>query len=210
MLLARSNPTWVASALNRIGVSASGEVIEMYKKHYWNVDLLDSTEMKSLLSLRVDLTYFKDAHQMEAYLKHFKGDPRMMVANMPIPTLATMMNMMRMGFMPGHVEVTRIASTARTAATVRTLESVMRGGPYDHERGHSYANIAMIMNNMIESIGSPEEELQHQMSVLLRTDDASPPDIHQLTGGHHTVDVQPIVVNQEPEVVHAEPEPEPE
>ncbi len=199
MLISRSNPTWVVSALSKAGIPSTVEVIHLYKKHFWDIDLLDSTELKALLQLRISVEFSSDIHQLDAMFRGSRSDPRLAAAEMPIASLATMLNMMRMGFMPSHVEVTRLAATTRTAAAVRTLESVMRGGPYDAERGQGYANIAMIMTNMIESIGSPEEELQYQMSMLLRTDDAPPPNIHQLTGGQHTVDVQPIPVSAEEE-----------
>jgi len=193
LILSGSEPGWICAVLKKKGFSASPEAAKFYKHFYWNIDLVDSTELKAILALRAatDESSDRDVKVLSPVLsKAYYTDPRRMAAYMPISPLSGLMNTMRMGILPTNNELAKIASAARVAATIRTLEAAMNGDP---ERGRDYAIIASSMNQMMDTIGVPDEDLKEGLTnLVLQTEDAPVPHIHQLSSGQHTVDLQPI------------------
>lgn len=193
LILSGSEPGWICAVLKKKGLSASPEAIRLYRHFYWNIDLVDSTELKAILSLRMtsDESSDRDVKVLSPALgKAQYTDPRRMAAYMPISPLSGLMNTMRMGILPTSTELAKIAAAARVAATVRTLEAAMNG---DAEKGRDFAIIATAMNQMLDTIGAPDEDLKEGLSnLILHTEDSPVPHIHQLSSGQHTVDLQPI------------------
>jgi hypothetical protein len=179
--------------VKRKGWPCTPEAVELYQRFYWNIELVDSTELKAIIQLRVapqPTTDPDESAQGSALLKAHYSDPRRVAAGISISPLAGIMNQMRMGLMPSNVELAKLASAARVAATIKVLESLYGNSA---ERGRDYALIAKVMSEMLESVGSPEEELQENLkSLTLHTESAPVIHINQLSAGQHTVDIQPI------------------
>lgn len=126
-------------------------------------------------------------------------DRRKLAMEMPLAPLAMLMQEMRSGYMPSHVELSTLLHMGRTLAVARTNGSLM----FDNrpERARDYALTAKMMHEMIEVIGDPESDLHESLKILaLKTQSGPVPSIHQLTEGRHTVDLQPT---EEPEEVDA-------
>lgn len=194
-LICRSLPVWIAAVLTRkMGVPSTPESVDIYKHLFFNVDLVDSHELKTIIRKRVEVVDVYDSHQQTLKTIAWKtgfSDPRRVSAEMAITPLAGMMNEMRLGLMPTNVELAKVASAARLVATVGCLEGLMRGERPD--RCRDLAHTAKLMHEMLETVGDPESELQASLQALALQTEAEPiPSIHQLTAGHHTVDVQPI------------------
>lgn len=209
MLLGHATPTWIASALRRTGVKATAESVKLFKYYYWNTDLVDTTELKVLLLVRGASEIQEEGRnplETSAYqaltIKAGRTDPRLLAVESQLPAMTTMMNMLRMGFMPSNVELSRIASATRIAANVQAFSSSLRGAFGDSERSRDYAQVVKTMTEVLDAVGSPEEDLTHQLTTLLQTDKSEMPTIKQL-GGSYTVDVQPTAA---PEVIDVESE----
>lgn len=191
-LLAFSTDAFIAAACRKNGYACNAATIERYRHFYFNVDLVDSLEMKALIEMRTmsDSTNDPDEKMANVALsKAHYSDPRRIAAKMSISPLAGLLNQMRMGFMPSSVELSRIASAARTTATIRTLEELMTGLP---ERAQGFALTAKLMTEILESVGDAEEELYDELRTLaLETEKSEVPHIKELSAGHHTLDVQP-------------------
>jgi len=197
MIFSGSTAPWAASALQRAGFPATSEAVDHFRFYYCNIGLVDSTEMRALIRLRVSHPADSDdpelTAQSAALVKAQYMDARLAAVEMPISPLANLLNMMRMGYMPSNVELSKIASATRTAASIRAYESAIRGGPRDHERSRDYALVAKSMTEMLAAVGSPEEDFQKELSsIMLRRDEAEIPYIHQLSSGRHTVEMQPV------------------
>lgn len=202
-LICRSTMAWIAAVLTRkLGVRSTPESVSIYKHYFFNTDLVDSHELKTILRKRVELIDVYDSHQQILKTIGWKtgySDPRRISAEMAITPLAGMMNEMRMGLMPTNIELSKVASAARLAATVGCLEGLMRGERPD--RCRDLAQTAKLMHEMLETVGDPESELQSSLQALTLQTEAEPiPPIRQLTGGNHTVDVQPIEEREESDV----------
>ena len=202
-LICRSLPAWIAAVLSRkMGIPATQESIDIYKHFFFNVDLVDSHELKTIIRKRVEMVDVYDPHQSVLKTLAWKtgfSDPRRVSAEMSIAPLAGMMNEVRLGLMPTNVELSKVATTTRLVATVGCLEGLMRGERPD--RCRDLAQTAKLMHEMLETIGDPESDLQESLRALALQTEAEPiPSIHQLSAGHHTVDVQPINEHEEADV----------
>ncbi len=201
--ICRSITVWIAAVLNRkMGISSTTEAVEIYRHFFFNVDLVDSHELKTLLRKRVSQVDVYDPHQQVLKTIAWKtgySDPRRVSAEMSITPLAGMMNEVRLGMLPTNVELSKVATTARLVATVGCLEGLMRGERPD--RCRDLAQTAKLMHEILETIGDPESDLQADLQALALQTEAEPIiPIHQLTAGHHTVDVQPINEHEEADV----------
>lgn len=194
-LICRSPAVWISAVLTRkMGVPSTSAAIEIYKHFFFNVDLVDSHELKTIIRQRVELIEAYDPHQQTLRTIAWKTgytDPRRLSAEVSITPLAGMMNEVRLGLMPTNVELSKVASAARLVATMGCLEGLMRGERPD--RCRDLAQTAKLMHEILETVGDPESELQASLQSLALQTEAEPiPQIHQLTAGQHTVDIQPI------------------
>jgi hypothetical protein len=204
MLLSHAPLEAIAKTVTRYGQRCNKRTIELYSHFFWNVTLLDSTQMKTLLNWRVEkLNWAKpvgtpaepgivDNQLATAARKASYQDPRKLAAELPFSPFAALLVQMRMGVTPEHVDVAGRMSATRDMATLRALETLHFAGPGDAGRAFNYAMTAKIMNELLETVQKPDEQLREQLSAIaLRTDDRPVPSIHQLSEGRHTVDLQP-------------------
>jgi hypothetical protein len=202
LVICQAQPAWVMSSLKRMGLDATLRSVELYRTFYWNLELVDATELKAILRLRFTegnawpaTLASLEPGELSSMIRAGNSDPRVVAAEQPIPSLALMMHTVRMGLMPGNAEVGRIAALGRLMGLSQCVSSMAQSGYKDHERSRDYAMVAKIMNDIIESTGSAQEDLNNQINaLLLQTDTAEPPHIQQLTAGHHTTDLQPTEV----------------
>ena len=171
--------------------------IMFFKNAFWNVDLIDSVELRALLQRRGEALEGHTDPQVMAQHRAFKkasyNDPRRAAAEMPFSPVSTMISMMKMGFFPGKFELAKLAEGTRIGALARSYEATFRDGPEDHVKARDYANTAKMITEILENIVRPDEQLREQLSAIaLKTDDVRVPVIHELSGGAHTVDIAPL------------------
>jgi hypothetical protein len=212
MLLSHAPPEAIAKTVTRNGVPCTRTAVERYAQHFWNVGLLDSTQMKILLQWRFERISSTVSRTAEGELEVDSGlyaagkkasyqDPRRLAADLPFSPFAALLVQMRMGVMPEKIDVATRMTAVRDMATVRALETLHFATPGDANRALSYVTAAKIMQELLETVQKPDEQLREQLSAIaLRTDDRPVPSIHQLSAGRHTVDLQPTAEgNYEPE-----------
>ena len=192
-LISRLGPEWIAAMLRRQGIQASPKAVTLYKRFYFDIDHLDSASVSALIAVR---SWAEDTDDPdEKALAHSlanarRGDPRKLAARNGVSPLGGVLHQMRYGILPSTVELSQLASAARTAATIQVLDSALSG---QAERSRDFALVAKTMTEMLETVGNPEEELQASLRQLaLKTDRTVIPTVHQLTEGRHTTDLQPI------------------
>ena len=198
MLISHSHPAWICTGLRRLGMDVPPDAVTRYKHYYFNVDLVDSVEMKALMSLRSASESTTDPDEMRissAQNSLAKGDYRRLLAQASNPISANIMNTLRMGLLPSSVDVARLAEATRTAALGGGLDMAIRGLP---TQGRDYALMAKMMTEILESVGDPSNDLQEGLArLLVDTEDRDLPNIKQLSQGEYTLDIQPMDVGEE-------------
>lgn len=172
------------------------QALEVYAHYFWNINLLDSSQMRILLELRVNtladnVPEFKDK---TGVLRHaYYKDPRKVAADLPYsPTTATLAQM-RLGIRPGKSEIALRMQETRDIAWLRACEAAHTDGPGDSQKFLNYANGGRILEELLQMVVKPEDQLRDQLSAItLRTELKTVPSIHALSEGHHTTELAPI------------------
>jgi hypothetical protein len=178
------------------GVYCTAAALEMYKYYFWNINLLDSTQMRILLEMRIEslpqqVPEFKGR---ESVLKHaYYKDARKTAADLPFSPLTAMLAQVRLGVPPSRGEIALRLLDAREQSLVRASEAILQNGPNDSQNALNYANTARILGELLQMVAKPEDQMREQLqSIGLRTDTQPMKSIAQLSGGSHTVDVAPL------------------
>lgn len=191
-----TEPAYISSMLRRHhSIDVDTNVVSCFATFYFNTSFVDPTELEAIIRMRVmgEPGDPEEPGEYSAMFRSIQGDPRLLTASSPVPLIARLKNMLRFGFLPSSAEFSNVLVYGRMAAATESISCIMRAGKYDHERSRDYAATMKTMHEVLESVGSPEEQLQqHLESMILKTDTESPPSIHELTEGHHTTDLQPI------------------
>jgi hypothetical protein len=202
LTLADEPPAFISHMVQQQGARCSMAALSRYCSYYWDLSVVDSVEIRALLRMRVDhlvnrhdgeeVTPF-ERMQHNALTKASYKDPRRLVTELPITPMAGLLNRMRMGYMPTQVDLARLAHATRVVSTVRAYNEAMSGAPTSAASARDFSVVARVMTDLINEMGSPDMELQKELQQLaLQTEDSRPPIIHQLSGGNHTLDLQPI------------------
>ena len=213
LLIIKEEPVVVAHRLKSIGIDCGPLAITRYIKFYFDLTLVDQTELRALLRMRIDHLVHK-GHGVdvtsEARLQHGAlkraayNDPRRMMVEMPIVPMAGLLNQMRMGFMPSNVEVARLAEAARGAALARVLSAELTFGPDSAGEALNHAIVAEKMSALLTELGSPDSALQKELHQLaLRTQTGPVPHISELAGESVTLELSPSVDKKETENIDA-------
>jgi hypothetical protein len=197
MLITHDSPAVISYRMKSLGMACSLTAIERYRFFFFNVDLVDATELRALMRLRTD---YVDPNsddyddQIRAAMKKVGyRDPRRLVAEHPMRSMASLMNQMRMGFLPSSVEIARLSTSVRVMCMAQAAASAVVGGPRAASEVRDYVIGANGVTELLNNVGRPDSDLQKELQMLaLRTDEAAVPYIGELTEGSHTVDVQPL------------------
>jgi len=96
-----------------------------------------------------------------------------------------------LGMLPDNANFAKVLTAARYMAALRSLEAAVRNGRDDHERSQSYMSVTATANAVLESVGSPEEDLQSKLlNIQLRTEESELPLLEEITNGMHTEDIE--------------------
>lgn len=203
ILSAGGDPLWACTMLKRVNFKATPRSIDLYRHFYFNTDLVNNTELRAILGMRaVYESGSSDPDERSyrfAYNRAARSNVTSLMASAPSSPFAHVLNLMRLGMMPTGLELSRVATVARMAATVRSMESTMLG---QAEKARDFALTAKILNELMESVGDVSGDLQRSMmNLALDTDASEVPSIAQLTEGNHTVDMIPVIETEAQESV---------
>lgn len=203
MVLQRVPPQAITNFLRfQWRIPCTVDAVLDYVHCFWNVDTLDASQMRVLLQLRVDvlaesLPEFQDRKSIlkNAYYK----DARVEAADLPSSPEAALLVQSRMGFAPRDFDAGVGATTARNAAIRKALEAALRDGPGDHMKFVNYVNGARMLSEMLELVIKPGDQMHEELRALsIKNETEEVPEAHQLTGGNHTVDLEPKDSHDEP------------
>jgi len=197
MVLVNDPAVIICHRLQSLGIHIGPFDLQRYKHYFWNTSLVDSTEMRALLQIRVEDMRLEgdggeDIIRHMAMVRANYMDPRHIAANSPVPEVAAMFIQMRMGYMPDRVDMSRLANSAASAAMSRALEELNNYHPDSAQRSRDFALVARNLLEMLELIGSPDEGLRKDLVALgLKTEEmGAVKPVDAITEGQFTAEMQ--------------------
>jgi len=204
MLLTGAPPASICLGLKRAhSVDVTEDGLRRFRHYFWNIDLLDFTEMRALMFMRGMAPSKEDATSEEkqnawAYGQAFRKDPRKLAADLPYSPMSAVLAQVRMGMSPVGVQFSDILEKTRDVAAIKCFQSVMEDGRWESEKAQNYMNIARGATELLERQAAPEELLLEKFNALqMATDDRPLPNIKQLSEGRHTTDMQATALRAE-------------
>lgn len=191
LLILAAEHTDICFRLRKLGFNVLPEAIAYYAHFFMNVQLVDPTELRALISVRVeDLQLAGDGQETAIRYKAMKQamytDPRYMAANSPAAHLTSIRMQMRYGYKP-NIDFMRLLEGLRDIAAVSALETLMRGGPKAAVEARDLSMVLATVNEILADSGGGSDEMKKQLQILgLSTDNQSIPTIKELTNGDFT------------------------
>lgn len=205
MILAHAPAATIAHALTtRHRIPTHPSTVERYRCFFWNVDLLDTVEMRALLALRYERaknsTDPEIREQYEALKYSSYNDPRRIVASMPYSPISAIIAQMRMGYMPSKLDLAKVLTVARDRASLCMYEELSRQEKGSATRAMEFSTVMRIITDVLETVVKPDEQMRQELATLSLANDPSViPSIHELSAGAHTVDMGTEKVDELPE-----------
>jgi hypothetical protein len=170
--------------------------LQLYQHYFWNLELLDSSEMRVLLALRFNTADLR-VHELKSHKKlatsAYYKDPRKVAADLPYAPTTALLAQMRLGVLPGKGNLALRMGEARDMSIMRAIESVQQDGPNDNMKFLNYVNGARILEELLQLVAKPEDHMQQFVrEISLRADTKKLPSINELSGGQHTVEMAPL------------------
>jgi hypothetical protein len=168
--------------------------IDRYRDFFWNVDLLDSSELRGILKFRLDRLADHPDKEIKAQHSAMKNayykDPRKTAAELPFSPVGAMLTQTRIGVFPAQIDLKRMMEQAKALSAARALQSMWTDGPGDSKKALDYAGVMEKMANVSKEMADPQGQLRDELATIaMRTDDAELPSIHVLSQGKHTAEV---------------------
>ena len=182
-----------ATRLQRAGIGTyTIEALKLYVHYFWNTKLVDSLELRSLVSKRAEEASLEggeggDLITQKSLIRAQYSDPRYNAVNAPSQLMASLLLQIRFGYMPSKVDTVRIAEMAATLAAAGALDAGMVGGPKAAASMRDYALAAASLSELQRSLGAPNTSVTkelHQMAVQTSMD--AVPHIDSLTRGDYS------------------------
>jgi hypothetical protein len=170
--------------------------VARYRHYFWNIELLDSTQMRALLDFRnSDVLEHPDKaikNQFASLNRMRHADPRVIAARLPQSPVTGLIAQMSAGVMPKRMDVVSVLDTAWSQCVVRVAQHTGNGSPNDALMAAQYANTAEAITRLKATLGNPEEQLRNDLNrISVATTPHQVPTIRQLSDGKHTTNLQP-------------------
>ncbi len=170
--------------------------VRYFKHYFWDISHLDTTQVRTLLELRFNGALRNatgpEAAQYAVANKLRHTDPRVVASRMPVSPLTALLAQMQLGILPKDVDLAKVVETTRMAATLRTMEATLQGGPAGVQMAQGFAIVADVMTRLMDSVVRPDEQLRKDLQkITVATTPGKLPLLAKLSGGHHTVSLQP-------------------
>lgn len=188
----------------RFGFPCGVSGIAAFKKFFWDIESLDVTERRALVQMRASEVHHleDDDPRKSAYKAALKKasykDPRRIASELPASPVSAVIIQMYMGDEPSEMDLGLILNDIRRLAILRASEEMRVGGPFSMKNFRDLMGGLKDLKEIMDDSATPAQELEKQIQTLrLKTRPSSAPVLHQLTGGRHTMDLQPTPAHEE-------------
>ena len=159
--------------------------VQRYRDYFWNVDLLDSTELRLLFDQRVRILAAHPDPEIAAYARSYKNalyaDARRAAAELPHSPVASTVAQMKMGLMPSNKDFAKLVEATRSLALAKAFESAASDVKGAHMRFKMFASGAKDLTEILSYVARPEEELRDQLAqIALKSDKDHLPTLKRL------------------------------
>jgi hypothetical protein len=193
--LAGASSEWTHALLRRQKINSSVMAVEYYRFYYFNMNLIDPEERKAFVMNRAAaIPPSNDPVEQslnDCYRRAMWDSERMQAARTSVTPYSGLLALMRRGIMPTNAQLNRIFTASRITAAVRADEALQAGRPAEL-RDYVYA--AKMFGEILQDVGEVGEDLQEGLAkLILKTENRELPSIHDLSGGHHTLSLEPVI-----------------
>ena len=200
MMIIDDPPILILHRLESLGLRTDKKSLVRYAHHFWNIQLVDSTELRALLDMRFktelpDDAGGKDVARGLSLRKAAYADPRLIAANSPSAQAASLIYSVRSGFLPTRLDVSKLISTTAELAIAQAHIEMLSGGPSAAMRARDYTTAAQNLYMLLEQRGAPDTELHRSligMGLELKHTEQDVSGIHQLTEGNFSAEMQVV------------------
>jgi hypothetical protein len=182
----------ICTRLRRFGFNVAPKAIEYFEHFFFNTSLVDSTELRALMSIRVDDMMLdgsspEDLIRAKAMKQAMYSDARYMAVNSPTPKLAAMKLQLRHGLKPNRADYSALAEGARTISIIAVQEALLRGGPKSATEARDLATVAVNMDNILRAKDDGIVESNKNLALVALTTDLNEiPTVRALSNGNFT------------------------
>ena len=205
-LIWEASPRIITDQLQRrFGIiTATPQAVVRYQWFYWDVNLLDTVELKGIIKLRY--LRLKESASSEASLQGkaltsaLYSDIRWIAANTPKSPYFAMLGLMNLGIMPPDFDTNAVLAKAQQNISLRVLQESSSVFPESDRRLLNWATSYKMLAELAEQRANPEDDLRAQLELItLRTDTQKMPHVLAVSNGQHTVDLMsPPTETKEP------------
>lgn len=193
----------IATGLSqRIGYECSAQDVATYCQFFWDLTLVDSTEVRALLDLRFRARPVESSdNEADTLDKEMEGqalaraqwsDPRKVAASLPYSPFSAMSAQLKLGIVPRDLNIPKVLEIASCMIALKVAETATSEGPRAYEALQSYTTALKNVREILDSVQPADENLHKQLQrVALRTDDHALPTIDELTHGEVTAQMLP-------------------
>jgi len=172
------------------GLSFGLAALQAYLKYFWDLEVLETSEVKVLLYQRFHGAHLGSlASGAEAA---YKTDPRKAALDLPHSPVSAMLSQLRMGFMPRSEDLRNVLEHARAAAALRAYESTMSGGAFSSKVSYEFSATVEKLGQILEQIVNPDDQLhEHLRAIRLRVNQApKAKGLFELSAGNHSSETE--------------------
>lgn len=192
--LAGASAEWTHALLRRQKVECTLQAVEYYRFYYFNLSLVDAEERKAFIMNRSFAAPSVDPTEQAlnvCYQRAMFESERMQAARMSVTPYSGLLALMRRGIMPSNAQLSRIFTASRITAAVKADEALQAGRAAEFR---DYVTGAKMFGEILQDVGEVGEDLQQGLAKLvLQTENKEVPNIHDISGGHHTLSLEPVI-----------------
>jgi len=178
---------------------ADEEVIEVFLHYFWNLSLLDSVEIRTIIGMRAEESakLLPPSLRKSARYASF-NDPKRLAASMPASPWAAKLALLQMGVSPGGLNLADLVEQAKAMALLRVNAALVETDPTASERAANYVSVVKNMFDLSREIAEPTEDIVSKAKKLrMRAETGNLPSVHSITGGNHTASLLPTSEDKE-------------
>jgi hypothetical protein len=178
--------------------------LQTYCQYFWNLSLLDATEIRMLLELR-----HADAETQVARGKSSQGtalynaknavrwkDSRYTAASLPKTAASMLLVQVKAGIALTPVNRAQMLEAIIDNSLAQAFGLSVHGGISSAEGLLKYMTSVKIASEMLSDLSPPEAKLLKQIqNIQLLSDTSTVPSINQLSAGNHTIDLGPVAID---------------
>lgn len=187
MLLAGAEPDMIARGVElRLDMSLSPGAVEAYRTFLFDIEQLDATEVRWLMTKRL-----RSGGKLDPDL--VRHDARATAALLPNGQAAGLLAQLRLGLLPRDIDHRRLLGQARGVLAARILERAVGGSARDAQAAAQFAAALKTVDTIVEQSIDPNENVLDMVRHLELVSDRQPlPTVTQLCGSNRTLDLQPL------------------